>query len=245
MAARRTLLPLLLVLVGGAGAPPAQAGIKSSFSRTNSLLTVEGDRAKNRIVVRCVLGVVRVNGRLPAGRSVACARVDEVDAVPRAGDDYVDLSGVDESFGRARFKGFGIGTGAAALTGDGDDRVIGSATAFNLFLGHEGDDEASGGRRRDMLGGGLGSDELRSAGGRDRVLGSRGGDRLRGGAGRDMLSGNAGADRLFGQAGNDLLDGGPGRDKLRGGAGDDSLFGGFGKDLLDGGPGRDKLVQDP
>jgi Ca2+-binding RTX toxin-like protein len=245
MAAPRLLVPLLLVAAIAAWTSPAQARIKSSFSQSRTLLTVEGDAAKNRITVGCdALGKVRVNGRLPAGRSVACTRVDEVDVFSRGGDDYVDFAGVDQSFGRARFEGFGIGTGAAALTGDGDDRVIGSATAFKLFLGHEGDDQASGGRRRDLLSGGIGGDELSTRGGRDRLIGGGGGDRLRGGDGGDRLFGKAGADRLFGEAGDDLLSGGPGRDKLRGGPGGDRLLGGPGRDRLFGGPGRDRVAQD-
>ena len=245
MGTRRALLPLLLAIAVGAWAPTAQAAIKTSFSKSRTLLTVDGDRGKNRVTVGCdALGKVRVNGRLAAGRSVACARVDEVDVIGRGGDDFVDLSGVDGRFGRARFEGFGVGTGAAALTGDGDDRVIGSPTAFNLFVGGDDHDQASGGRRRDLLRGGLGGDDLNGRGARDRLIGEGGGDRLRGGDGRDRLSGNAGADRLFGEAGDDLLSGGSGRDKLRGGPGADRLLGGPGRDLLAGGPGRDEAEQD-
>jgi Ca2+-binding RTX toxin-like protein len=245
MGTRRAILPLLLAVAVGAWAPSAQAAIKTRFSESRTLLTVDGDPGKNRVKVGCdALDKVRVNGRLAAGRRVACARVDEVDVIGRGGDDSVDLSGVDERFGRARFRGFGVGTGTAALTGDGDDRMIGSPTAFNLFVGGGDHDQASGGRRRDKLRGGAGGDDLNGRGGRDRLIGKRGGDRLRGGDGKDRLGGNAGADRLFGEAGDDLLSGGPGRDKLRGGAGADRLLGGPGRDRLAGGPGRDESEQD-
>ena len=38
------------------------------------------------------------------------------------GADVVDFSGVGRAFGKAKFPGFGNGTGVAALLGDGNDR---------------------------------------------------------------------------------------------------------------------------
>jgi Ca2+-binding RTX toxin-like protein len=243
MTRNRALILLACGAVAAAlTAPAAQAKTKVTFAKR--VLTVEADSQKNRITVSCnALSQVKMNGRNPRGGAVACSRVAEVDVISGEGDDYVNVRGVDARFAEARFKGFGTGTGAAVLAGSGDDHVIGSPTAFNLFLGHEGNDTASGGRRRDILGGGAGGDDLNGLGARDSVLGRGGNDRLRGGDGKDLLSGNAGDDRLFGEAGDDLLGGGPGRDKLRGGAGADVLHGGTGKDDLAGGAGRDEEHQ--
>jgi Ca2+-binding RTX toxin-like protein len=225
-------------------APAAQAQTKVSFA--NRVLTVEGGSGKDRITITCSdSSQVKMNGRNPNGGPVACSRVAEIDVTSGEGDDYVNVHGVSARFADAKFEGFGIGTGVAVLAGSGDDRLIGSNHAFILFLGHEGNDQASGGRRRDILAGGAGNDDLNGLGARDTLLGKAGNDRIRGGDGKDLLSGNGDDDRLYGEAGADLLGGGPGRDKLRGGPGADVLHGGTGKDSLNGGPGRDTEVQDP
>ncbi len=243
MSRNRVLILLACTLAAaGLAAPAAEGKVKVTFAKR--VLTVEGDSQKNRITVSCnALSQVKMNGRNPRGGPVACSRVAEVDVISGEGDDYINVRGVDGRFADARFQGFGTGTGVAVLAGSGDDRLIGSATAFNLFLGHEGNDLASGGRRRDILGGGADDDDLNGLGGRDNVLGKGGNDRLRGGDGKDLLSGNSGDDRLYGDAGADLLGGGPGRDKLRGGPGADVLHGGTGKDDLAGGAGKDEEHQ--
>jgi Ca2+-binding RTX toxin-like protein len=242
---RALLLGLCCAAAIAALAPAAQAaGPRVTFSK--HVLKIEGGDPNDKIIVRCSDdGNATMNGRNPRGGAIACSRVSEIDVISGGGNDYIDVRGVDARFADADFEGFGNGTGVAVLAGSGDDRLIGTNHAFILFLGHEGDDHASGGRRRDILTGGLGNDDLNGLAGRDSVLGKAGNDRLRGGDGKDLLSGNGGADRLFGEAGADLLGGGPGPDKLRGGPGDDILHGGTGRDSLDGGPGDDELVQNP
>jgi len=225
-------------------APAAEAkGPRVSFAKR--VLTVAAGPKDNRISVYCAAdGNVRMNKREPASGAVGCGRIAEVDVIAGDGDDVIRVSGVDSRFGEAEFEGFGSGTGVAVLGGPGNDRVIGSDSAFNLILGEEGKDRAKGGARRDILSGGAGNDKLAGLGRRDRVLGKGGHDTLDGGNGRDLLSGNAGNDLLRGGAGGDLLGGGPGMDRLRGGPGADTLVGGLGRDSLDGGPGRDQQYQE-
>ena len=240
----RAALGSLLLVAGLALAPAAEARLKVTFSKR--ILTVKGGAKSERISVFCSAeGKVRMNGRNPNGGPIACSRVVEVDVLAGDGDDRIDMRGVGARFGEARFRGFGTGTGVAAIGGPGADRLIGSGRAFNLFLAGPGNDRGSGGRRRDILSGGAGADQFKGHGGRDTLLGKGGPDSLNGGDGRDLVSGNAGDDGLRGGPGDDVLGGGFGRDRLRGGRGDDRLLGGPGKDLLDGGPGRDTLIQDP
>jgi Ca2+-binding RTX toxin-like protein len=240
----RAALGVLLLAAGLALAPAAEARLKVTFSKR--ILTVKGGAKSNRISVFCTAGgKVRMNGRNPNGGPVACSRVVEIDVFAGGGSDHIDMRGVGPRFGDARFRGFGTGTGVAVIGGPGNDRMIGSRRAFNLFLAGRGNDRGSGGRRRDILSGGAGADQFKGHGGRDTLLGKGGPDSLNGGDGRDLVSGNAGDDGLRGGPGNDVLGGGFGNDRLRGGRGDDRLLGGPGKDLLIGGPGRDTLIQDP
>ena len=239
----RALPAICLLLAALVLAPVAEAAGPRVFYGGRVLTVTSGDKA-NEITVYCGAdGNVRVNQRSPVGGKVGCGHIAEIDVITGDGDDVIRATGVNARFGEANFEGFGRGTGVAVEAGPGNDRVIGSRSAFNLIFGEEGRDRARGGRRRDILSGGPGGDKLNGLGARDRVLGKGGNDTLRGGDGRDLVSGNAGVDRLFGDAGADLLGGGPGGDLLFGGAGGDTLVGGRGRDKLDGGPGRDAEYQ--
>jgi Ca2+-binding RTX toxin-like protein len=238
-------LPLALVLAGSLALAPIAEAKKPRVTYAKRVLTITAGPKDNRISVYCGPdGNVRMNKRHPSGGAVGCGRIAEIDVIAGDGDDVVRAGGVDSRFGEANFEGFGRGTGVAVLGGPGNDRVLGSDSAFNLILGEEGSDRARGGARRDILAGGARNDKLSGLGARDRLLGKTGNDFLEGGSGPDLLSGNAGDDRLLGGAGADLLGGGAGRDRLRGGRGADTLVGGPGKDSLDGGPGRDQQYQE-
>ena len=221
----------------------AQAKVKATLS--GQILKVQGGKGSDRVTVICnAQGLVKVNGKDPARAQIACSRVAEVDALMGEGNDRVNFAGVDSRFAQKDFSGFGHGTGAAADLGPGDDRYVGSATAFNLVLAGTGSDSATGGALRDSLEGGSDDDTLSGLGGRDLMLGNAGNDTLNGGADDDLLSGNAGDDLLRGGAGADLLGGGRGMDRLFGGPGPDELIGGAGKDRLNGGAGHNTLIQD-
>jgi Ca2+-binding RTX toxin-like protein len=245
MSFRRAALSACLALTALAlPAPFADAKVSVSFER--GVLVIQGGKGANKAKVRCGAdGNVRTNGKGVKGGPIACSQVVEIDASMGAGKDKIDFSGVGPEFGKAKFPGFGNGTGVAALLGDGDDRFIPSPTAFNLAFGEGGRDRAAGGGARDILSGGRGDDVLNGGGGRDSILGNAGSDRVSGGAGADILSGNSDGDLLIGAAGADILGGGTGNDRLRGGSGPDQLFGGAGKDRLSGGAGKDIEKQNP
>ncbi len=239
-ARRRLTIAIAAAAALAAIAPASPALGKAKTSFKGGVLSIEGGSGKDRATVRCGADAnVTVNGKQVKGGPIPCAKVVEINARMGGGRDVVDYSAVGAGFGKTRFEGFGVGTGAAALLGPGDDRFVASATAFNLAFGGGGGDRANGGRARDILSGGAGDDVLNAGGGRDSVLGNAGDDRLSGGGGADILSGNAGDDLLIGGPGADVLGGGTGMDRLRGGAGRDQLFGGGGKDRLNGGGGKD------
>ena len=114
--------------------------------------------------------------------------------------------------------------GSIIRAGKGEDLLIGSTGADQLF-------------------GDGGNDTLLGAEGDDRLFGGGGNDReIRGGEGNDRLSGGSGCDVLYGERGDDRLLGGNGGDDLYGGLGDDRLVGGRGDDMLSGGQGADVFV---
>ncbi|MCA3386681.1 MAG: hypothetical protein INF78_18305 [Roseomonas sp.] len=127
-----------------------------------------------------------------------------------------------------------------ALTGAGNDSVLGDALA-------------------NMLASGSGNDTIVASGGNDIVNGGFGEDSINGGAGVDSLS-YAGlwspsqavtvdlvALRATGAAGNDTplsienVVTGAGNDTIMANGGDDTINGGFGEDRIDGGAGLDVL----
>jgi Ca2+-binding RTX toxin-like protein len=240
-------IALLVAIAAGALLAPSVAQAKVRASLSGSLLTVTGGKGSDRIKITCSGGLVKVNGKDPRSGAIACSKVSEIDALTGAGNDRVDLSGVgpDGGFGQRDLPGgFGHGTGAAADLGEGSDRYVGGASAFNLVLAGSGNDRMTGGRVRDSLQGGSGDDSATGGAGRDVLLGNSGNDKLNAGADDDLVSGNAGNDLLTGGAGADLLGGGSGMDRLFGGPGPDQLIGGADKDRLNGGPGNNTLVQD-
>lgn len=241
---RPTAIPVLAALVLLALAPAAEAKVTSAV--TGGILVINGDDGDNEIAVSCAAdGTAKVDGANPDGGPVNCQKLVEIDASTLGGNDLVDFSGVTEAFGEATFPGFGTRTGVAAVMGAGNDRMIPSDTAFNLFFGEDGKDRAAGGEVRDQLSGGKGNDFLRGGDGRDSLLGNGDRDRIQGGPGADTISGHAGNDLLFGEEGSDVIGGGSGIDRLIGGPGRDRLLGGAGKDILRGGPRKDVEIQDP
>lgn len=203
---RRFAPAIALCAIAALALAPTAEAKKPRASFSQGVLTVEGSDRDDRIFVYCTPGLdVEVNGTPPRGGRVPCARVREVDVDAMAGDDLIDMTGVGKRFGDARFEGFGTGTAVVVKGGAGDDTLIGSRVAFNIFAGFKGADTAGGGKRRDLLIGGKGPDTLR---------GFRGNDVLYGNQKRDRLFGGKGNDRLFGGKDHDLLRPGPGRDRV-------------------------------
>jgi RTX calcium-binding nonapeptide repeat (4 copies) len=230
--------------IAALAAPSAAAEAKVSVSFANGLLKVQSGKRPDRVTVFCNEGgLVKLNGRDPRTGPVECSAVTEVNALMGGGNDRVNLFGVDGRFGQRDFPGFGLGTGTAAALGPGDDRYVGSPTAFNLVFGGGGNDRASGGALRDLLQGGRDNDVLGGGDANDVLVGGAGRDTASGGPADDLVSGNPGDDLLRGGDGNDLIGGGLGMDRLLGGVGDDRLVGGRQKDRLDGGPGNNEVSQ--
>lgn len=131
------------------------------------------------------------------------------DALPNAicglaGNDAIDGAGGDDVLWGDACNNKGKLISGAQTTGDGDDRLLGSA----------------------------GNDSLYGAGGADTLDGGVGNDRLFGGSRKDRLVGGEGNDFLDGGSGKDSLDGGAGNDKLSGGTDADKIFGGAGTDVV-------------
>lgn len=143
--------------------------------------------------------------------------------------------------------------------GDGNDTLVGGASADTINggngndvetgnggadteIGGAGDDNLDGGNDNDNLQGGDGNDLETGDAGNDKLDGGNGNDRLYGGSGNDVETGDAGNDLEAGEDGNDTLDGGDNNDTLDGGAGDDDLAGKAGVNTLKGGTGKDSFI---
>ena len=230
-----------------------------------------------------ILNIDSVLGSAFDDALVGSALVEFEDFEGGAGDDLIDGNGgadnqvryedavagitVDLAAGTARDGEGGTDTliGVNRIVGSAfNDRLSGSAGAFEAFRPEGGDDVVEGGLGvdridyqnapapvvLDLLAGTAedgfgGSDEFTgiedASGGDvgDQILGDRGGNLLVGREGADLLAGRRGSDGLRGDAGNDQLSGDRGADTLEGGAGNDVLSGGRGRDTLTGDGGAD------
>ncbi|WP_438748667.1 M10 family metallopeptidase C-terminal domain-containing protein [Pararhizobium sp. O133] len=182
-------------------------------------------------------------------------------------DAYINLQ--DGEFYDIDFPGSGpisLASVEKAITGDGNDVLIGSAEA-NALLAGAGNDTISGLAGNDTLGGGDGNDRLDGGAGADYLSGGTGSDTAdysssSVGLGVSLFNpavntGDAAGDtynsieNLFGSNFNDGLNGNTGintirgrdgGDTLKGYAGNDSLYGDGGNDTLIGGEGADNLL---
>ena len=110
-----------------------------------------------------------------------------------AGDDVIDLSGIDSSITIDMHGGAGNDTLSG---GAGDDTISGDA----------GNDIISGGGGADTISGGDGNDQIDGGAGNDTLSGDAGNDSLHAGAGTNTLMGGSGNDQLFGDAGTNTYD---------------------------------------
>ncbi len=156
-----------------------------------------------------------------------------------------------------------------AISGRGDDKLVGNS-ADNELTGGTGDDTLNGGGGNDTLIGGGGNDYYVFSGGTDVIIDTLGTNGILSGAAIDLtassissmnnakltgrsavniigntldnlLEGNRAANTLTGGDGSDTLDGGSGSDALYGGIGTDVIYGGVGADTIAGGDGVDQL----
>lgn len=174
---------------------------------------------------------------------------DWINAAAVSSDIVLDLNaGGVTTFGGAT--AFTIASGTAierAITGDGDDIIIGNGS-LNVLYGMRGNDSISGGIGNDTLYGGAGNDTLNGGSGNDVLNGGEGAGDIASYAGITgnvtvsllvagaQATGGAGSDTLVGIEG---LIGGSADDQLTGNDGDNYLEGGLGNDTLDGRGGHD------
>lgn len=102
----------------------------------------------------------------------------------------------------------------------GDDQIIRSPDAENIFA-NQGQDSIDGGGGNDQVFGGQQNDQILGEEGDDFLRGDIDHDILDGGNGNDQLYGGKGNDQIFGQGGEDILSGDLGIDTLTGGEGSD------------------------
>jgi Ca2+-binding RTX toxin-like protein len=187
----------------------AHAGTFADVSFSNGVLTIAGDvggTTNDKHALRCKDGFVLVGLSQVPPEPVHCSQVREVIALPGAGNDSVDMTGVTREFGPG-------GPIKITINGaGGTDRLTGAPDQHNFINGGGDSDQVEGGDSADQITGGGGSDAITGGGGRDVI---------HGGAASDLLFGDAGNDALFGGPGNDALYGGPGRDTVNGGPGKD------------------------
>ncbi len=209
-----------------------------NISGTGTVLQISADVAGPTLdpVVSIESGtmIVNVNG-LAGNDTFNFASIDLVSDIllnvnGGAGQDMINTNGVDLSGIRVAFD-----------AGDGNDTILGGASAETI-VGGAGDDMINGGGGDDSLDGGTGDDVLVGGDGNDTIRGGLGIDRIDGGNGDDSLDGGFNNDTINGQAGDDSIDGGQADDLITGGDGNDTLLGSDGDDTINGQAGRDFLV---
>jgi serralysin len=109
-------------------------------------------------------------------------------------------------------------------TGNGIDKIIGTATANTIKAG-DGDDNVDGGDGNDIIYLGAGNDTANVYSfGDDKFYGEAGDDYIDGWSGNETYDGGTGNDTLYGYGGNDIMDGGIGIDFMNGGTGNDTYY---------------------
>lgn len=159
--------------------------------------------------------------------------IDTLDTRSFTGDYIIDLAAGTSNFDYESFVNF-----ENMVSGDGNDRIIGTSGA-NVIQAGNGNDIVAGGAGGDVLDGGADSDTVSYAGSSLGVFvrlfnntafgGDAGGDTI---VGFENAAGSSQNDDLIGSVGSNVLDGAAGNDIVRGLAGADTLIGGSGVDTL-------------
>lgn len=246
---RSRLLRALALIPAVAFLVPASAG--AAVTSTGTLtsegvsITALGDAADDRLAVACGSdGNVDVNGLDPGSESdpdvstpVTCADVTTIAVDGGAGDDVINLRGVQPEWGFSNADlcgpcaGGGYAIVAECVAGQGDD-TIHASTIGTLIGGCQGvrsmagDDLVKGSIGDDAIAAGPGEDEIRDYGGDNQLFGGPDDDFVVAGVGDDLVVGKQGDDVLAAGDGDDRVAGGPGFDAMRGGKGTDSCVGG-------------------
>ena len=180
---------------------------------------------------------VQVDGlsatNLPIG--LTTAQVTSLEIVADAGDNTIDLSGVNAAV-------FTNLASVSVIGGQGDDTITGPVDLAVTVNAGDGNDTVTGSSSLDVLNGGDGNDMIAGGDGNDTITGGDGNDDIAGDAGDDSLDGNDGLDTITAGDGNDIVNAGDGEDNVLGGDGDDTINGMTGDDTLDGEAGVDSLL---
>ena len=171
-----------------------QPSVTGTFSPAAGILSVFGDTAANDIVVSDdgSGNLIVTNNGNPVnvtGGAPTLANTSQVRVFGADGDDLIDVSGVNLTYGTQTYK-------TSIDGGSGNDTIIGSDQRDNI-LGQNGDDSILGGDGNDNISAGAGSDTVDAGDGNDIVSGQGGDDSIIGGAGADSLIGQEGADTIF------------------------------------------------
>jgi subtilisin-like proprotein convertase family protein len=247
-------LALGLSSLGNWGLEVFQSGAGNGFSGTINDIRLDfyGDAPSTNDVHHITKDFLTITG---TGAANWNGGRDRILADDDGGEDWINLSPIAGSVDLTLAQGGVLRVGGAVwatledgrafenvVTGDGADRVQGSALA-NALHGMRGDDVLLGLDGADTLDGGAGNDRLIGGLADDVLIGGTGRNSLHGGAGNDELDGTAGSGGpLRASEGNDSITGGAAADRLDGGAGNDTLTGNGGNDELAGGSGADVFV---
>ncbi len=196
------------IVAGNGTAAPTS----TDASLVDSVLTVEGTNANDRIALRLEAGQpgilqVDVGDDGSADFSFQRREITKIVVDAGNGDDSVRI---DESNGV-----FGDAIPTTIDGGNGNDRLAGGA----------GDETVLGGNGNDSLIGGAGAGTLDGGNGNDTLAGGNGAEKLLGGNGNDSIDGNKGNDVAFMGNGNDtfIWDPGDGSDTVEGQNGNDTM----------------------
>jgi Ca2+-binding RTX toxin-like protein len=276
---RRARIALLAGCATLGFAGTANAATTANYDVTTKVLTVSVDGG-DALVVDCVGGNVKVNGADPVrsngdGQPTACANPLELIANSVAGNNTMDLRGVDDSFAALSKSTINGGTGEDTIFGTQKADTIDPGDLNDTVHAQDGNDTTiwNPGDDTDVMNGGDGVDTVLDVGGNgdetfeikpngERVSAARinnpfnldigGTEKLtvQGNGGNDTITGAVGLADLIkvtitGGDGNDVLTGGDGNDLVQGDAGNDAVLGARGNDDMQGGDGDDVLTWNP
>lgn len=256
----RLALVVLLVVVAGLSATPADAVDSPTVDVNGGKLTVTGTDKIDFLEISCDAGNVKVT--YADVDPTPCSTIDQIVVKAQGGGDWIDLREVmPVDFTSLPSIDVNGGPGLDAYQGSPMDDVFNGAGETDRFYVSEGTDEFVGDAGLDevhLTTAGdvtLGASTLVWDGGTvsfssvTKVLITSEGSGVRwdarGFTGITYLTGGAGADVLLGGRGRDWLVGGPGPDRLLGKDNNDQISGEGGRDVIRGGAGNDRLFGGP
>jgi Ca2+-binding RTX toxin-like protein len=221
----RLLVVVVLVMLAGVAATPAQAIMRVESDGTNGLRLTDGNEALDHVTLELISTNSGLEWQVTRPRPGIELSAFDI----RPGCRLVDSS-------HAACTRFSPKV-TVSLLGANDSFAVGGTVPITDRL------EVHGGTGNDIISGGLAGDLITGGSGDDRLAGLAGSDTLRAGPGTDTVLGDEGDDSLLGEDGPDRLIPGVGQDTADGGFGDDTFDLGTEvrdeRDTVNGGIGRD------